>query len=213
MSRGGSQGRSFDRKAALRSIGLSLIVNALCPFLIYRALEPRFPAHSIIPLVCATVFPIAGLVLSLARKRAVDAIAILVMAGIAIHIAVTLIARSIAIALVARALDGFLVGLALLISAMIRRPIILLVARQLAAAGKQEQRMCIPMLAGERATRVFLRITLVWGICLIAMSGVHVLLAVELAPADFLLASSTLGLGTILALTAWTGRYLARTPS
>ncbi len=42
-----------------------------------------------------------------------------------------------------------------------------------------------------------------------AMSGVHVVLALKLAPAEFLLVSPVVGVVTIVALLVWTGRYLA----
>jgi hypothetical protein len=58
------------------------------------------------PLLHATIFPVIGLILSLVRKRTVDAIAILTMVGLAIHILVTLVAPNVGIALVVRSLDG-----------------------------------------------------------------------------------------------------------
>jgi hypothetical protein len=201
--------RHFDRRTALRSIGLSLTINALCPFLVYRVLEPHFPPGSVMPLLYATVFPIFGLVLSLVRKRAADAIAILAMAGLAIHIVVTLIAPTVGIALVIRSLDGTLIGLAFVISALVGRPIILLVARQVVAGGSPEQTASLKGVIENDGQRVFFTITMVWGGGLIAMSVVHVLMALEMAPADFLLASPVVGVATILALIAWSGRYVA----
>ncbi len=41
------------------------------------------------------------------------------------------------------------------------------------------------------------------------MSAVHVLLALKLPPAEFLLVSPVLGLATIVALMLWTGTYLS----
>ena len=104
------------------------------PFLLYGILQPNFPANSVLPLLCATTFPVIGLMLSLLRKRAVDVIAIITMVGPAFHIAVTLLMRSVSIALVVRSLDGALIGLALVISTLIGRPIVLLVAKQIVAA-------------------------------------------------------------------------------
>src|SRR5260370_24270871 len=103
----------FDRKGALKSVGLSLTINALCPFLLYRVLQSHFSASSVMPLLYATIFPVIGLILSLLRKRTVDAIAILAMLGLALHIVVTLLARTVVVALVVRSLDGSLIGLAL----------------------------------------------------------------------------------------------------
>jgi hypothetical protein len=205
----------FDRRGALKSVGLSLTVNALCPFLLYHVLQAHFPSDSVMPLLYATIFPVIGLILSLVRKRTVDAIAILAMAGIAFHILVTLLARSVGIALIVRSLDGAFIGLALVISALIGRPIILLVAKQLTADGSPERAASLNKAIENDGPRTFVTVTLVWGICLIAMSGLHVVLALKLPPAEFLLISPVVGLVTIVALLAWTGPYLAartRTP-
>src|SRR5579872_3495461 len=102
-----------ERAQALKPLALSLTINALCPFLLYRALQSHFPANSVMPLLYATIFPVFGLILSLLRKRSVDAIAIITMVGLAFHIVVTLLARTVGIALVVRSLDGAFIGLAL----------------------------------------------------------------------------------------------------
>src|SRR5229473_1230077 len=62
----------FDRRGALKSLGLSLTINALCPFLLYRVLRSHFPANSVMALLYATIFPVIGLILSLVRKHTVD---------------------------------------------------------------------------------------------------------------------------------------------
>lgn len=166
--------RGFDRRGALESLGLSLTINALRPFLLYRVLQSHFPANSMIPLLYATIFPVIGLILGLVRKRTVDAIAIIAMAGLALHIVVTLLARTVGIALVVRSFDGALIGLALIVSALIGRPIILFVAKQFVADGSSEQAASLNRVIENDGARTFFTITLVWGICLMAMSGLHV---------------------------------------
>ncbi len=199
----------FDRSAALKSIGQSLAINALCPFLLYRILEPHFPLNSLMPLLYATIFPVIGLTLSLVRKRTVDAIGIIVMVGLALHIVVTLLAPNVGVALVIRSLDGAVIGLALVISALIGRPILLLVAKQVVAGANSERAASFNRMNDKERVRGFSTITLVWGIGLMAMSGLHLVLALKLAPAEFLLVSPVVGLVTIVALLVWTGRYLA----
>jgi len=198
----------FDRGGALKSIGQSLTINALCPFLFYRVLESHFPEKSVMPLLYATIFPVIGLILSLARKRTVDAIAIVVMVGLALHIVVTVLAPNVGVALVVRSLDGALIGLAFIISALIGRPITLFVAKQAVAGGSSERAASLDRMIEKDGARAFFTITLVWGIVLIAMSGLHVVLALKLPPAEFLLVSPVVGVVTTVALLVWTGRYL-----
>jgi len=62
----------FDRRGALKSVRLSLPINAFCPFLLYRVLQSHFPANSVMALLMRRSFPSSGLILSLVRKRTVD---------------------------------------------------------------------------------------------------------------------------------------------
>jgi hypothetical protein len=198
----------YNVRAALGSIVFSLILNALMPYLVYRTLEPRYPAGSVVPLLYATAFPVFGFILGLIRKRQVDAIAILSMVGIAIHMAVTVLVGNVGLALVARSLDGLVIGVVLVVSAAIGRPVVLYVARQAAAGSGQPSRIDALLAAG--GMRAFTTITYVWGIFLIVMSAVHVVLALRLTPSTYLLASPALGIVTNLLLVVWSGWFLGR---
>ena len=72
-------GGQFDRGAVLRSVGLSLFINGICPYLLYRTLEPHFPEGSLTPLLYASVFPVFGLVFNFIRTRTVDFIAVIAL--------------------------------------------------------------------------------------------------------------------------------------
>jgi len=205
---GGPDGRGFDRRRAVTAIAVSLTINVLCPFLLFRRLASDFPPGSIEPLLYVTVFPVAGFILSLARKRSIDAIAILVLLGLATRIGVTIAVGDIKTALVARSLEGAVIGLVFVASVVFDRPIILLFARQVAEAGGRERRAPRNDFLTKVGTQVFFTITTVWGFCLIAMSGVHAILALRLPPAQFLLASPALGVLVNLALGAWSARCL-----
>jgi hypothetical protein len=207
-----AQADGFDRRGALKMIGLSLTINALCPFVLYRALQSHFPANSVVPLLYATIFPVFGVMLGIVRKRTVDVIAIIAMAALAVHIAVTLVARDVGVALIAISLDGAIIGLALIVSALIGHPLILIVAKQVASGGSPERAAPLNRMVENDGRRTFITITLAWGLGMVATSGLHVLLALKLPPADFLLVSPIIGVITIVALLAWTGRFLmART--
>ena len=191
-------------------LGLSLIINGLCPFLLYRVLESHFPAGSVMPLLYASMFPALGSILGIVRKGTVDVIAMIVMAALAMHIVVTLIARNVGITLVAISLDGTLIGLVLIVSAMVRRPIILIAAKQLAVDAGPERATALNRVIENTGKRAFSTITIVWGVALLVMSGLHIVLALNLPPADFLLLSPIVGVITIVALIGWTGRHLMK---
>ena len=191
-------------------LGLSLIINGLCPFLLYRVLESHFPAGGVMPLLYASMFPALGSILGIVRKGTVDVIAMIVMAALAMHIVVTLIARNVGITLVAISLDGTLIGLVLIVSAMVRRPIILIAAKQVAVDAGPERATALNRVIENTGKRAFSTITIVWGVALLVMSGLHIVLALNLPPADFLLLSPIVGVITVVALIGWTGRHLMK---
>lgn len=155
-----AQADGFDRRGALKMLGLSLTINALCPFMLYRVVQSHFPANSVVPLLYATIVPSSDLMLSIVRKRAVDVIAIIAMAALAMHIAVTLVARDVDIALIAISLDGAIIGIALVVSALIGYPIILIVAKQVAAGGSPERAAALSRMIENDGRRTFITITL-----------------------------------------------------
>jgi len=200
----------FGRAAALRAVGLSLIVNALCPYLLFRALEPRFPAGSVLPLLYATIFPIAGFLFGVLRKGMVDAIALIALAGIAIHLAFTIAAPNLGTALVLRSFQGTIIGLCFLLSAAIGRPVILYIARQFVTAGRPERGPRFDLVVAQDRARTFRVATSVWGAAYVIVSGVQVALATRLAHDQFVLISPILGIATDVVLLIWSIRYTFR---
>lgn len=203
------QGR-FDRFTALRSIGASLIFNALCPYLLYRFLAPHFPAESIRPLLYSTIFPIVGFFVGLVRKRSLDAVALIALFSISAHVTLTILSSTVAMALVLRSFTGAIIGSFFVLSALVGRPVILYIARQFVQAGSPDRLAGFDRVVEMDKRRVFRVTTSVWGIGLIAMSGVHVALALYLSHADYLLASPALGVVVDVVLLAWSGQYIFR---
>jgi hypothetical protein len=192
---------------AFRAIGASIFINAVVPYLIYRALEPQFPQGSINPLLASTVFPLLALVFGLAIRRSLDYVAIISLTEILISIIVVVVARDVRLALVARALQGTLTGLFFLATVAINRPLLFYVARQFVAANSPQSSMEF-----ERANRVdqgktFSRLTTLWGAGTILVSLVNIALAATVAPANYLLISPILNIGVNVIMIVFTVRY------
>ena len=200
----------FSWLRALGSIGLSLIINAVCPYLIFRALEPHYPPNDVTPLLVSTVFPLIGLVLGAVRQRMVDTIAIISLVEIGISVVVTIVAADVRLALIARALQGTLTGLFFIFTAVINRPLLYYVARQFVAANSPK------IVAGfeERnrldGTRTFRKLTVWWGFTVIFASVANLALALTVSPANFLLYSPVISIGTNVVMIAWTIRTARR---
>jgi hypothetical protein len=201
---------AFNRAAAFRSIAFSLVVNTLCPYLLFRFLEPRFPNESVLPLLYATIFPVIGFLFQLWRKRMMDVIALIALVGIAIHLTVTVPSPNVSVALVLRSCQGAIIGLGFLISAAIGHPVILYVARQFVAANGPQRRVRFDAVVAMDKGRAFFITTTVWGSGLIIMSAVHIALAIYIPHAEFVLISPMLGVATDVLLLSWSIRYMVR---
>jgi hypothetical protein len=199
-----AQGQNaFSRGQAFRSFAFSFFVNGLCPYLLYRYLEPKFPHDSLLPLLYASVFPVLGLLFGIARKRMVDFIALLALFEISVNITATLLASSIKWALVARSLTGVLTGTVFIVSVLIGRPIIHYIARQFVAAGDPARVAGFEMATKADGGRTFNIATLVWAAGIFGLSLMNVTLALTLQPASYLLVSQVTSMTVNVVLIVW----------
>ncbi len=201
---------ALDRAAMFRNIGGSLVINAAVPFVIYRLAAPHYPKDSVTPLLFSTVAPALWLAYGLIRKRTVDAIAIIAICEVTVTIAVTLLASSVSWALIARATQGALVGLVFAGSVLIGRPIIYYIARQFAVGMNPQRAEGFDRAHTLDKGRTFSIATLVWSAGLIVLSAIQVVLAIRLAPANYLLAAPVVGVSGNIAMMVWTIRFSVR---
>jgi hypothetical protein len=202
----GAQG-GFSLAQAARSIGLSIFINGVCPYILYRTLEPHYPEGSLTPLLYASVFPVFGLVFNFIRTRTVDFIAVIALFEITFNIVSASIAPTIRWALIARSLQGLLTATLFITSALIGRPIVYYIARQFAGAGNPERTRGFEAANKADNGRTFFLITLTWGCGIILQSCLSFLLAITLSPANYLLAGQILSLTFNIVLVVWTIRF------
>ena len=195
---------SFSRAQAFRSFAQSFLINGLCPYLLYRYLEPRFAEGSLLPLLYASVFPVLGLAYGIVRKRMVDFIALIALFEISVNVTATLLASNIRWALVARSLTGFLTGTAFLASVLIGRPVIYFIARQFVAGSDPARLQGFEAVTKAEGGKTFRVATLVWAIGIFSLSIINVSLALTLAPANYLLVSQITSMTINIALIIWT---------
>jgi hypothetical protein len=155
--------------------------------------------------------PIAWSIIEFIRRRRVDALSILVLAGIALSLLAYLGGGSVKFLQLREKLVTVGIGLVFLGSAAIGRPLIY----QLARATIQRRS---PSELGEfEALRdnVFFRrtmmvMTLVWGFGLVAEAAVAAGLVMVLSIQQYLIAGPIVGYGTMGALSFWTYWYSQR---
>jgi len=200
--------RAFVRERGM-AVGLEILVNFVLPFLIYDfAKKDLGDVHA---LMASSAPPIAWTIIEFARHRRVDALSILVLAGIALSLLAYLGGGSVRFLQLREKLVTVTIGLVFLGSAAIGRPLIYQLARATI------QRRSPSELEGFEAMRdnAFFRrtmmiMTLVWGFGLVAEAGVATTLVFALSIRQYLLVGPFVGYGTMGALSLWTYWYSRR---
>ena len=200
----------FNPLRAIGSVGLSLFINGVCPYLLYRQLEPHFPAGSLNPLLYASLFPLFGLAFNLLRTRTVDFIALIALFEISYNIAAALLASTVRWALIFRASEGFIIAGIFLVSALVGRPLIFYISRQFAAGADPEARRQFAALDAADKGRTFLIASLAWAVGIGLMTAFNLMLALTVAPADYLLAAQVASTTVNVVLVVWTIRFTSR---
>jgi hypothetical protein len=199
---------ALDRKT-LGSIVIELLVNVALPYLVYVKTESSL--GQVRALLAASVPPIIWSGVEFARKRRIDAVSILVLAGIVLSLLAFLGGGSVRFLQLRENLVTGLIGLVFLGSAAIGRPLIY----QLARAGKLRESPAeaarFESLRNKQHFRQGMTImTLVWGFGLLAQTIVACLLVFRLSIQHYLLVSPIIGYGTMGGLALWTFWYVKR---
>jgi hypothetical protein len=206
----GETGAPFDPRHAIRSILYSLAINGLCPYLLYRLLQPHYAAGSVMPLLFASLFPLAGLAFGLIRTRTVDFIAIFALFEISWNVTTALLASSLGWAMILRSSEGFSVAAFFLVFTLVGHPPIFYIARQFAAGSDPERQRRFAAVNATDKGRTFVLASLVWVAGITAQTLLNLTLALNLTPANYLLAAQVTNITINIAMVVWTIRF-ART--
>ncbi len=203
---------SMKRADVIRTsatVGAEVLFNFVLPYVIYVTLAPRHgDVHA---LLASSAAPILWSVIEFARHRRIDALSLLVIAGIVLSLLAFFGGGSVRFLQLRENLANGVIALVFLGSAAIGRPIIYQLARARErrkspdGAGKLEQ------LRDNQAFRRSMTVmTLVWGFGLLAQTVVACVLVYAMPIADYLVASPILGYGTMGVLGLWTFLYVRR---
>ena len=185
------------------TFAVELFVNVALPYACYSLVQPRF--GDVRGLLASSVPPILWSLAEFARKRRVDAVSILVLAGIALSLVAFAGGGSVKFLQLRENLVTGLIGLVFLVSAAIGKPLIY----QLAVAGAARQSDSAKAeLVGLKDNPYFRRamtaMTLVWGFGLLAATLIACVLVFALSIRTYLIVSPFVGYGVMGALALWT---------
>ncbi len=188
---------------------LELIVNIALPWATYTLLVPHTSEFAAIAWSAAppTLWSLAELV----RHRKLDALSVLVLAGIVLSLAALAFGGSPRMLMVRENLFTIPIGIAFLVSLGLKKPLIYYAAAATLARGGPEQLAEFEAAWKNPAVLQSLRvISLVWGVGLVAQGLVLGWMAWTWPIPTYLWASPIIGYGIFALLGAWTWQYRRR---
>jgi len=190
-------------------MGLELLANFLLPFLIYA--NGRARLGDVRALLLASAPPIVWSLIEFARKRRVDALSMLVLAGIALSLLAFFGGGSARFLQLREQLVTGLIGLVFLGSAAIGRPLIFQLARAtMMRRSPSEVESFDALRENAYFRRTMAIMTLVWGFGLLIECAIASSLVFAMSIGAFLVVSPILGYGTMGVLGGWTFLYARR---
>lgn len=188
---------------------LEILINFVLPILIYDYLKPYL--GDVRALMASSGPPILWSVGLLIAKRKVDAVSMLVLAGIALSLLAYLGGGGVRFLQLREKLVTVSIGLVFLVSAAIKRPLIYYLARAtIMRRSAQEAEAFVALKANAGFRRVMMVMTLVWGFGLVTEAALATVLVFALSVHDYLIAGPILGYSTTGALSLWTFVYARR---
>lgn len=185
-------------------------VNFALPFLVYSAAHARL--GDVGAMMAASLPPLAWSIVEFGRHRRIDALSLLVLAGIALSLVAFLGGGGVRFLQLRERLVTAVIGLIFLGSAAIGRPLIYQLARaRLARRGAAHETSAFESVADDaRFRRAMMVMTLAWGVVLVADSAICAALVFVLSIKAYMLASAAIGYTLLPAMTAWTWWYARR---
>jgi hypothetical protein len=187
-------------------IGREALVNFVAPFLIYDLGRRRFgDLHA---LVAASAPPIIWSVIEFIRRRRLDAVSILVIAGIALSLLAFIGGGGAKFLQLRESLVGGLVGLVFLGSAAVGKPLIYQLAHaSMMRRSADEAAAFAARREGPGFKYSMTVMTLVWGFGLLTQTAIACVLVFSLSIHDYLLIGPIVGYGFLGGLIGWSVLY------
>ncbi|PRY00126.1 VC0807 family protein [Paraburkholderia sp. BL25I1N1] len=191
---------------------LELAVNFLLPWLAYRLALLHLGETG--ALIASAVPPIVWSLIELARFRRVDALSVIVLAGIVLSVAAMALGGSPRMLLLRESLVSGAIGVVFLLSLPMRRPLIFYLARATVAREMEGGAARFEALWQERPALVSAMrlMTLVWGVGLTGETALRAWMALTWPIERFLVVSPFIGYAIYGGLALWTFWYRKTMP-
>jgi hypothetical protein len=199
---------AFARANGRRTLA-EIGVNFVAPLLIYNLTKSEL--GDVRALMTASGPPILWSVIEFIRQRKVDAIAILVLAGIALSLLAFAGGGGVKFLQLRENLVTGLIGLIFLGSVLIGRPLMFVLAKAGAQRLKPQHAASVAALHDDAPfQRAMALVTLAWAAGLLAASALNCWLVFELSIQQFMVVSGPISYATIGGLTVFTSIYVSK---
>jgi hypothetical protein len=177
-----------------REVAKLLLIDAVAPYVVYEIAQPY--TGDLAALALSALPPAVESVWSVIRKRKLDAISALVLAGIGVSLVLIALGGSERVLLLRDSLITSIVGIVVAISAVFPKPILYYLFRQVQG--------------GEPALGPMRVLSIVMGLGLVAEMGVRTAMVYAMTTSRFLLVSPFVQYGLTGLLVVWAVLYMRR---
>jgi hypothetical protein len=201
--------RPVAKDSRLRSLATLLIFDIAGPLVAYSLLR-KSGMSAVTALVISGVFPAFGVTISVIRHRRVDAVGVLVLAGIIVGTVTGLLSHSAKLVLVEGSVPTAVFGLASLGSLRARYPLMFSLAREFIGpdTARGQEMTTLWQLDGYR--RVFRIITIVWGVAFLIEAALRVVIIYNTSTGTALAISKVMPFVFVAIMLTWTFAYGTR---
>jgi hypothetical protein len=187
-----------------------IVVNAVLPFVAYTILTGQ-GWSPVAALSASAVFPVLATLVSIARTRSLDGLALITLILIALGLLGSLVSGSPRFALVKESVLSGVFGLAFAVSLALPRPLAFFFGRQFATGGDPGRvQTWNGYWAYPQFRRVQYTITAVFAVVLLLDAGVRVVLTFVLPVATMVWLSSVIFYVGLFAMLMWMFSYVGR---
>lgn len=172
-----------------RDFVTEIIINAALPWLVYILAQPSM--GSVHALMASSLPPLAWSALQFARKKRIDALSMLVLAGIGLSLVAFFGGGSFRTLELREHLVNGVIGLVFLGSAAVKRPILVVLVQSKMKGKTQVETAKLQSLLDERRG-LATRLTLVLGFLMLIETAIAVILVFSLPVREFLIVSPIL---------------------
>ena len=196
-----------ERGRKLINIAIEIGVNFAAPLLVYDSLENGF--GDVIALAASGLPPLLWALTEFLRHRRIDAISLFVFASIILSLAALAGGGSVRMLQLRENLVVGAIGLLLIASVVIRRPIAYEFARAGIARKSPEEAAAFEAKRNSPRFRQSMAVmTLVWGLGLLASTAAACALVFRLTIREYMVVSPFITYGTMGLLGVWTALYV-----